>query len=76
MDSDSLWRPEFDTPQDDYRTYRNLWLREHATTTRPPMSLLDTSRLGVERSVAETTAWFHQFWPPESVQQAPPTMQR
>jgi predicted kinase len=151
MDSDILWRPEFDTPQDDYRTYRNLWLRlaknigqngrpvllvgtavpeqfeacperryfstlyylalvadddileqrlrarptwrrsatadvlnrmlafnrwlrEHAATTTPPMSLLDTSRLGVDRSVADTAAWFHQFWPPESVQQASATM--
>jgi predicted kinase len=27
LESDLLWRPEFATPQDDYRTYRNLWLR-------------------------------------------------
>jgi AAA domain len=27
MESDILWRPQFDTPQDGYRDYRNLWLR-------------------------------------------------
>ena len=27
MESDILWRPEFDTPEDGYRAYRNLWLR-------------------------------------------------
>ncbi|HEY7294181.1 MAG TPA: AAA family ATPase [Dehalococcoidia bacterium] len=27
LDSDVLWRPEFATPQDGYRSYRELWLR-------------------------------------------------
>jgi hypothetical protein len=27
MESGVLWRPEFDTPKDGYRGYRNLWLR-------------------------------------------------
>jgi hypothetical protein len=27
LDSDILWRPEFATPEDDYRAYRELWLR-------------------------------------------------
>ena len=27
LDSDILWRPEFATPEDDYRSYRELWLR-------------------------------------------------
>jgi predicted kinase len=27
LESDILWRPEFDTPEDGYRTFRNLWLR-------------------------------------------------
>jgi predicted kinase len=27
MESDILWMPEFATPEDDYRRYRNLWLR-------------------------------------------------
>ncbi|MGZ6286091.1 MAG: AAA family ATPase [Ktedonobacterales bacterium] len=27
MESDILWLPEFDTPEDGYRAYRNLWLR-------------------------------------------------
>jgi hypothetical protein len=27
LESDILWRPEFDRPEEDYRTYRNLWLR-------------------------------------------------
>lgn len=26
LDSDILWRPEFDRPEEDYRTYRSLWL--------------------------------------------------
>jgi hypothetical protein len=144
MESDILWRPEFDTPEDGYRGYRNLWLRvaknigqagkpvalvgsaipeqfepcperryfseihyralicdddvlverlrarpawrgsgeasvtatmldfnrwlrEHAATTTPPMTLLDTSRLSVAQSVAETLAWMRQHWPPPGV---------
>ncbi len=27
LESDILWRTEFDTPEDDYRSYRNMWLR-------------------------------------------------
>jgi len=27
LESDILWRPEFATPTDDYRAYRDLWLR-------------------------------------------------
>jgi predicted kinase len=27
MESDILWRPEFDAPQEGYRSFRNLWLR-------------------------------------------------
>lgn len=27
MESDILWLPEFDTPEDDYRAFRNTWLR-------------------------------------------------
>ncbi|HEX6288772.1 MAG TPA: AAA family ATPase [Herpetosiphonaceae bacterium] len=27
LDSDILWRPEFATPADQYRSYRNMWLR-------------------------------------------------
>jgi hypothetical protein len=140
IESDILWRPEFDTPEDGYRTYRNLWLRlaknigqggrpvvligsavpeqfepcserryfaelyylalvcddgileerlrtrpvwrgsgtpkvlatmldfnrwlrAHAATTTPPMTLLDTSHLSIEQSVAKTMIWIHQHWP-------------
>ena len=27
LESDILWRPEFNCPEDDFRDYRNLWLR-------------------------------------------------
>jgi predicted kinase len=27
LDSDILWRPEFDTPEDNYRTFFETWLR-------------------------------------------------
>jgi hypothetical protein len=27
MESDILWRPEFNKPEDDYRAFRNTWLR-------------------------------------------------
>jgi gluconate kinase len=147
MEGDILWRPEFDTPEDGYRAYRNLWLRlaknisqngrpvvllgsglpeqfeccterryfsevhylalvadddllearlrarpawrrsatvdviatmlefnrwlrEHAATTTPPMSLLDTSHLSVEQSVTHAQAWIHQYWPLPGVSQA------
>jgi hypothetical protein len=142
MESDILWRHEFDTPQDDYHTYRNLWLRiaknigrggrpvvlvgsavpdqfescperryfsalhylalvcdddnleerlrarpawrrsgtpeelammlqfnrclcAYAANTTPPMTLLDTSQLTIEQSVAQTTAWIRQTWRPQ-----------
>jgi hypothetical protein len=143
MESDILWRPEYDTPQDGYRTYRTLWLRlaknigqsgkpvvlvgsaipaqfevcserryfqalhylalitdddmleqrlrarpawrqsagaevldtmhrfnrwlrEHASTTTPPMTVLDTSHLTIEQSVGQTMAWIRQYWPPSA----------
>lgn len=151
IESDILWRPEFDTPLDGYRTYRNLWLRlaknisqngrpvvligsavpqqfepcperryfaelhflalvadndileerlrarpawrrsatadalatmlefnrwlrQHATTATPPMSLLDTSHVSVEQCVTHAMAWIHQYWPPQSVQRERATM--
>ena len=141
MESDILWRPEFDTPEDGYRAYRNLWLRiaknihqagrpvvlmgsgvpdqfescperrylsdihylalicddelleqrlrarpawrrsdtpeilatmrefnrwlrTHAETTTPPMSLLDTSRRSIAKTVELTVAWIRRQWPP------------
>src|SRR5947209_11152231 len=27
LEADLLWRTEFDRPEDDYRTFRELWLR-------------------------------------------------
>jgi hypothetical protein len=140
MEGDILWRPEFDNPQDGYRTYRTLWLRlaknigqsgkpvvlvgsaipeqfevcgerryftdlhylalvvdddilehrlrsrppwrqsagddvlatmrrfnhwlrEHAATTSPPMSLLDTSHVTIEQSASQAIAWIGQYWP-------------
>jgi energy-coupling factor transporter ATP-binding protein EcfA2 len=27
LDADILWRPEFENPQDDYRRFRDVWLR-------------------------------------------------
>jgi hypothetical protein len=140
MESDILWRSEYDTPRDGYRTYRTLWLRlaknigqsgkpvvlvgsgvpaqfevcserryfevlhylaliadddvleqrllarpawrqsassdvlatmksfnrwlrEHASTTTPPMSLLDTSHLSIEESASHALAWIRQYWP-------------
>lgn len=134
LDADILWRPEFDTPADGYRAFRDTWLRlaknihqsgrpvvllgsavpaqfaasperryfaalhtlalicddreltarltgrpawrdsgadefiarmvrfnrwltEHATTTQPPMALLDTSALTVPEAADRTAAW-------------------
>jgi predicted kinase len=139
METDILWRPEYDTPQDGYRTYRTLWLRlaknisqsgkpvilvgsavpeqfevcgerryfhalhylalitdddileqrlrarpawrqsagadvlstmhtfnrwlrEHASTTAPPMTLLDTSYLTLDQSVGQALAWISRYW--------------
>jgi hypothetical protein len=50
----------------------NRWLREHAATTTPPMSLLDTSHLSVEQSVTQAQAWIHQYWPLPGASQALP----
>jgi 2-phosphoglycerate kinase len=139
LESDILWRPEFDTPEDGYRTYRNLWLRlaknigqngrpvllvgsvvpeqfepcserryfadlhflalvadddaiearlrarpawrksaspevlttmlafnrwlqEHATSTTPSMTLLDTSQVSVEDAVTHVLSCVHAHW--------------
>jgi predicted kinase len=137
LESDILWREEFNKPQDEYRDYRNLWLRvakniaqagrpvvlfgtatpgqfeqctesryfsgiyyltfvcqkeelvrrlqnrrswrnsatidvlermvnfnqwltENAASTRPPMTLLDTTDLTVEQSAYETEHWVRE----------------
>lgn len=35
----------------------NAWLREHATYTRPPMTLLDTTNVPVRETLEGVTAW-------------------
>lgn len=45
MDSDILWRPEFASPEDDYRSYRNLWLRvaKNIAQAGRPVALLGSA---------------------------------
>jgi adenylate kinase len=45
MESDILWRPEFATAEDDYRSYRNLWLRvaKNISQAGLPVVLVGTS---------------------------------
>jgi hypothetical protein len=140
MECDILWRPEFNTPEDGYRDYRNTWLRlaknigqagrpvalvgsaipeqfetcperryfsaihylalvcdddalvarlkarpdwrrsgsepfvnemlrfnrwlrAHAATTKPAMTLLETTQSLVESSVASALDWMSRYWP-------------
>jgi adenylate kinase len=45
MESDILWRPEFATPEDGYRSYRDLWLRvaKNIGQAGLPVTLVSTS---------------------------------
>lgn len=38
----------------------NRWLKENAGTTRPPISLLDTSNISIDESVSHTANWIRQ----------------
>lgn len=41
----------------------NRWLKEHADKTKPPMTLLDTSSISVEETIAAITQWIRQYLP-------------
>jgi hypothetical protein len=38
----------------------NRWLREHAATTRPPMTLLDTTTISVAEAVEAVSSWVRE----------------
>lgn len=38
----------------------NRWFQDHAATTTPPMTLLDTSRLTTAESIQQTAAWVRE----------------
>jgi predicted ABC-type ATPase len=39
----------------------NRWLKDHASTTHPPMTLLDTSHQSVSETVTEVAQWIRQY---------------
>ncbi len=41
----------------------NRWLKEHAATTNPPMTLYDTTHRTVEQTIADAAAWIRERLP-------------
>jgi hypothetical protein len=39
----------------------NRWLKEHADTTNPPMTLYDTSRRSLQETVSEIALWVREW---------------
>jgi hypothetical protein len=38
----------------------NRWLKEHATTTNPPMTLYDSSRRSIQEATKEVAQWIRE----------------
>jgi hypothetical protein len=38
----------------------NRWLKEHATTTNPPMTLYDSSRRSIQETTKEVARWIRE----------------
>jgi hypothetical protein len=50
----------------DTMTAFNGWIKANAATTQTPMTLLDTTAISVEQSVAQVAAWVRERLPPAS----------
>jgi hypothetical protein len=55
LESDILWRDEFNKPEDDYRDYRNLWLRmaKNISQSGRPVVLIGSSTPGQFEACSE-----------------------
>ncbi|HEU5382370.1 MAG TPA: AAA family ATPase [Ktedonobacteraceae bacterium] len=51
------WRHSGSTENIEHMIRFNQWLKEHASTTRPPMTLLDTSHRSIPEKVREVAQW-------------------
>jgi len=51
------WRNSSDEEYIKTHVAFNRWLKEHASSTQPPMSLLDTSQITVDESVERVEEW-------------------
>lgn len=50
------WR-EFSPARIDHMTGFNRWIKQHASLTTPPMTLLDTTHVGPDTTAASLRAW-------------------
>jgi len=50
------WR-EFGQERIDRMTEFNRWIEQHASTTKPPMTLLDITHVGADSTAASVRAW-------------------
>lgn len=55
------WRGYFNDEQIEEQVVFNRWLVNNAQITEPPMTLLDTSEIGVEETVAKVDRWIRSF---------------
>jgi len=55
-----VWRQSGSTESIKGMIRFNRWLREHASSTYPPMTLLDTSHRSISETVRDVTQWLHQ----------------
>jgi len=55
-----VWRQSGSTESIKGMIQFNRWLREHASSTYPPMTLLDTSHRSISETVRDVTQWLRQ----------------
>jgi predicted kinase len=60
------WRGAGDDAFVNTMTTFNGWIKAHAAGTQPQMTLLDTTAVSVEQSVAHVAAWVRERLPPVS----------
>ena len=54
------WRHSGSTEQIETMLHFNQWLKDHASTTRPPMTLLDTGHQSILEAVREVAQWIRR----------------
>jgi hypothetical protein len=60
LQSRPAWRHTHATPFLEQMTNFNRWLKEHASTTTPPMTLYDTSDRSLDETTSSVALWIRE----------------
>jgi hypothetical protein len=60
LSSRPAWRNSYTEAFLQHMSDFNLWLKEHAATTTPPMTLYDTSATPLDQTVNDVIQWIHE----------------